>query len=129
MEKQMSDTAMVSETVLRYLVGGEALAIVSMAVYIVKMHKETLSRLQLDLRRAEEHRSDVRAATSSGSLPTLSRAQADKLAQEAVKKLPKGYWAKKEALDGQIADVYRDGISQLRKATKQRRDYHGQNPR
>src|SRR3990167_1467325 len=127
------EEAVVSEELLKYLLGGMGLAIVSLCVYIkflfdrIKSYsdkneeeqKAKIERLEVDLRRAYQHKSRVECKTSSGTTPVLSKEEAIqqvrketgqfKIPQEILKKKTKSdKEMKAELLEAKLQEVWEE---------------------
>ena len=127
------EEAVVSEELLKYLLGGMGIAIVSLCVYIkflfdrIKSYsdkneeeqKAKIERLEVDLRRAYQHKSRVECKTSSGTTPVLSKEEAIqqvrketgqfKIPQEILKKKTKSdKEMKAELLEAKLQEVWEE---------------------
>ena len=127
------EEAVVSEELLKYLLGGMGIAIVSLCVYIkflfdrIKSYsdkneeeqKAKIERLEVDLRRAYQHKSRVECKTSSGTTPVLYKEEdiekvskekgQFKIPQEILKKKAKSdKEMKAELLEAKLQEVWEE---------------------
>lgn len=106
-----AEEPMISEALLKYLVGGLVVAIIALCGYIkyllgeIKtMNAERIAKLEKDLERAHRHKSFVRSKTAAGDVDVLTKEEARELAMaesQAFKLPPAVEVAKRKKMGAQ----------------------------